>query len=139
MPSSRFLVWDKPLAYPFYDLINRDTAPGPVFDLNVEMQDYNGRVYIATPHIIEMAQSLGMATIDEVAEMRAEIAELKKQINRLPNAQENLKSGIDSLVSEFLSDLRNDKPDVPVPVEEPELDTSFLDEDKREAIGSIGF
>jgi len=137
--SSRFLVWDKPLAYPFYDLINRDTDPGPVFDLNIEMQDYTGRVYLALPTVIEMAQSLGMATIEEADAMRAEIAELKKQINRLPSAQENLKSGIDSLVSEFLADLRNDKSDVPLPVEEPELDYTFLNETKREAVRPIGF
>lgn len=129
--SSRFLVWDRPAAYPFFDLISQDTDPGKVFDLGVDLHDYNGSVYITTKHIIEMGESIGMASIEEVARLNAHIASLESQIGRLPTAQEDLKNGLASLVSKFHSDLLNDSPSVPVPVEEPESDDSFLDEAER--------
>lgn len=137
--SSRFLVWPQPLSYPGYDLINRDTSPGDVFDLGIEMSDYSGGVYLAVPHVIEMAQHIGMATVEEADAMRQEIADLKAQINRLPKAEENLKDGIDSLVSQFLVDLHSDEPDVVVPQPEPEPIVRVLEEAERETVGPLGF
>lgn len=103
--SSRFLLWDRPLAYPKFDLINRDTSPGPVFDLAVELDSYDGSVYIKPEHIIEMARTLGMLTKEEADKIRAENTELRRQINKLPVAQEELKRGLDDLTASFFASL----------------------------------
>lgn len=103
--SSRFLVWPKPLAHPKFDLITRDTNPGPVFDLAVELDSYDGSVYIKVEHIVEMARSVGMLTVDEAAKLRAENKELRRQINKLPKAQEELKDGLDDLTAKFFASL----------------------------------
>jgi hypothetical protein len=105
--SSRFLLWDRPLAYPKFDLIDRDTDPGEVFDLSVELDNYDGSVYLKTRHIIEMARSLGMMTKDEADKLRADNAELRRQINKLPVVQEELKSGLDDLVAKFFARLNS--------------------------------
>lgn len=137
--SSRFLIRDTPVAYPFYDLCLQDSQ-GPVFDLNVEMDQYNGSVYLRTDHVIEMARTLGMATVEEVAAMRETIIELRRQINKLPIAQEELKSGIDDLVGQFYSTINtvtaddvDDIPDVP----EPEPVSPEPPQTERKTIGSI--
>lgn len=103
--SSRFLIWPKPLAYPYFDLITRDTSPGPVFDLAVELDSYDGSVYIKVEHIVEMARSVGMLTVDEAEKLRAENKELRRQINKLPKAQEELKDGLDDLTAKFFASI----------------------------------
>lgn len=129
--SSRFILWDKPIAYPFFDLILRDTDPGPVFDLSVDLNDYNGSVYITAKHIIEMGTSIGMASIEEVARLNAHIESLEAQIGRLPTAQKDLKDGLASLVSKFHSDLLNDTLDIPPSVEEPaEIDPEPIEPER---------
>jgi hypothetical protein len=133
--SSRFILWERPAAYPFFDLILRDTDPGPVFDLSVDLHDYNGSVYITQDHIIEMARSIGMATVGDVAEMNAHITSLETQISKLPTAQEELKNGLASLVSKFHSDLLNDDPVLPVVVPEPEPADPVAPYTERETVG----
>ena len=103
--SSRFLLWDRPLAYPKFDIINRDTNPGPVFDLNIDLEGYDGSVYIKPEHIVEMARTLGMLTKESADKLRAENAELRRQINKLPRVQEELKVGLDDLVAKFFVSL----------------------------------
>ena len=137
--SSRFLIRDKPLAYPFYDLIHQDSQ-GPVFDMNVQMDGYDGSVYIRTDHIIEMARTLGMATVEEVQQMRDTILELRRQINKLPLAQEELKSGIDDLVGQFYATINTvDSDDDPAlfDIQEPESTDSIPETPERKTIGSI--
>ena len=136
--SSRFLVWPKPLSYPFYDLVNRDTDPGPVFDLAVELSDYSGSVYLRVDTVIEMARVLGMATTAEVSVLKAHIDSLESQIGKLPQAQEELKNGLASLVSKFHTDLLADDPVVSVVIQEPEPIDKFLKDAEREAIGPAG-
>lgn len=109
--SSRFLLWEKPHAYPEYDLIHRDTA-GPVFDLAVQLEAYDGSVYIHQDDIIEMARTIGMATAEEVENMQAVIDQLRAQISRLPKAEEALRNGLDSAVTKFYSDLHSESDDV---------------------------
>lgn len=134
---TRFIHLDRPLAYPFFDVILRDTNPGGCFDLSVLLEDYTGSLYVRDEHVIEMARSLGMATRSEVDEYKAEIAELKAKIDRLPAAQEELKNGLANLVGKFHTDLLGDNSELPVGDEESvELDFKS-DEAEREAIGPI--
>lgn len=134
--SSRFLLWDKPHAYPGYDLIHQDTA-GPVFDLAVVMNSYDGSVYLHQDDVIEMARTLGMATTEEVANMQAVIEELRKQVNRLPKAEEALRNGLDAAVNKFYSDLHSDESDVDdgTPVSEPADDPD--NEPESETVGTF--
>lgn len=106
--SSRFLLWDRPLAYPKFDIINRDTDPGPVFDLGVELESYDGSLYIKPEHIVEMGRTLGMLTKTDADKLRAENEELRRQINVLPQAQKELRDGLDNLTDKFFDRL-NDK------------------------------
>lgn len=134
--SSRFLIREKPVAYPYYDLIHQDSQ-GPVFDLNVQMDSYDGSVYLRTDHVIEMGRTLGMATAEEVQDLRNTIDDLRRQINSLPLAQEELKSGIDNLVAKFYATI-NTVPSESVdsdPVAEP--DNPEPPQTERKTIGPI--
>lgn len=134
--SSRFLLWERPEAYPFYDVINR-SSEGPVFDLSVELDSYDGSLYLKAEHVIEMARSLGMATIDEVEKLLAENLTLKEQINRLPEAQEELKSGINGAVHRFYNDLRGYESDLADAISEAERFDRESKASERETIGFI--
>lgn len=103
--SSRFLLWEKPIAYPFFDVITRDTNPGKVFDLNIDLDSYDGSVYLKPEHVVEMARTLGMMTVEEANKLREENAELRRQVNKLPVAQEELKNGLDDLTARFFASL----------------------------------
>lgn len=134
---TRFVHLDRPLAYPFFDIVTRDTNAGGCFDLSVLLEDYTGSLYVRDAHIVEMARSLGMATSSEVAELKAEIERLKAQIDRLPSAQEELKNGLASLVSKFHNDLTGNDPEPSVGNTEPEPVDSTVEEPERETIGSV--
>lgn len=137
--SSRFLIREKPTAYPYYDLIHQDSQ-GPVFDLNVEMNAYDGSVYLRTDHVIEMGRTLGMATKEEVAALRETIAELRRQINTLPFAQEELKSGIDDLVARFYATINtlHSEPSLPISdIQVAESNDPEPPETERKTIGPI--
>lgn len=137
--SSRFLIRDKPTAYPYYDLIHQDTQ-GPVFDLNVQMDSYDGSVYLRVDHVIEMGRTIGMATKEEVESLREVINDLRRQINTLPFAQEELKSGIDDLVARFYATINtlHSEPSLP-PVSDTvaEPDNIEPEEAERKTIGPI--
>jgi hypothetical protein len=131
--SSRFLLWDKCHAGPFYDLIHQDTR-GPVFDLGIHLDSYDGSVYIHQDDIIEMARTLGMATTEEVENMQAVIDNLRAQVNRLPKAEEALRNGLDAAVNRFYSDLHSDESDVDDSPNEPEQADDSSDEFESETI-----
>lgn len=131
---TRFVYLDRPLAYPFFDIVLRDTNPGGCFDLSVLLEDYTGSLYLRQEHVIEMARSLGMATVDEVAAMNARIRELEGRIERLPAAQEELKNGLAQLVSDFHSRLLSDSDSPVVGDLDAESANSFLSEAEREAV-----
>ena len=109
--SSRFLLWDNPRSYPNYDLVHRDTN-GPVFDLGVVLESYDGSVYIHQDDIIEMARTIGMATAAEVEALHDVIDELRRRLNRLPKAEEELRNGLDMAVSSFYRNLSTDESDL---------------------------
>lgn len=137
--SSRFLLRDRCTAYPYFDVHNQDPA-GPVFDLGVDMDSYDGTVYLRPEYVIDMARTLGMATVDEVAEMRATIADLSRKINKLPTAQEELKSGLDAVVAGFYASLdSDDSPEQPALFgdSESESDNREPEAPEREADGPL--
>ena len=117
--SGRYLLWDKPPAYPFFDIIHSDTNPGRVFDLSIDLEGYNGSIYIKVQDIVEMARTIGMLTVPEVERLRAENAELRRQINKLPAVQEELKSGLDDLTARFFVNLNTLDPEPTLDFEEP--------------------
>lgn len=98
--SGRFILLDKPAAHPFSDIIT-GTPEGPVFDLSVDLEYYTGVAYVKAEHVVEMARTLGMATIEEVEEMRAHIATLEARENQLPAHVESLINGINDSVINF--------------------------------------
>ena len=134
--SSRFLLRDKPTAYPYYDLCLQDSQ-GPVFDMNVEMDSYSGSVYIRTDHVIEMGRTLGMATKEEAEALRNEIINLRRLVNNVPLAQEELKIGIDDLVARFYATI-NTATSEPVAGDIPSVPADTKPEEtERKTIGSI--
>lgn len=135
---TRFLHLHRPLAYPFFDLVLRDTNDGPCFDLSVLLEDYTGSVYLRDEHVIEMARALGMATTAEVDVLKAHIESLERQISRLPAAQEELKNGLANLVSKFHDDLLNDNTVLSVDSTESEPDNRVVEETERETVGPVG-
>jgi len=134
--SSRFLLWEQPFASPFYDLIHMDNR-GPVFDLGVVLNSYDGSVYIHQDDIIEMGRSLGMATAEEVSELMEEIRHLKEQVNRLPAAEKELRNGLDLAVDSFYRNLHSDESNVVPSPENPEPANDPDNESESEAIGTF--
>lgn len=134
---TRFIHLDRPLAYPFFDVVTRDTNPGGCFDLSVLLEDYTGSLYVRDEHITEMARALGMATVDEVDELKRENAELKARIERLPTAQEELKDGLANLVSQFHTNLLGNSIEPPVGNTEPEPTDPIVAKPERETKRSV--
>ena len=134
--SSRFLIRERCISYPYFDIHNMDSI-GPVFDLGVDMDSYDGTVYLRPEYVIDMARTLGMATVEEVAKLRAQNAKLESQINKLPFAQEDLKIGIDNLVSEFYTRINTVDPEPSVDDKEPAEDNRILEEADGETVGPL--
>jgi hypothetical protein len=110
--SGRFILLDKPAAFPFKDMVT-GTPEGPVFDLSVDFDRYDGVGYIKAEHVIEMAHVLGMSTKEETEEMRARISQLEREADSLPENVERLINGIDECISNW----RNSSS----PVDDPRL------------------
>lgn len=100
--STRFLLVEKPLAFPLYD-IHAKSQEGPLFDLGVDLEYYNGVVYVKAEHIETMGRVLGMATKEDVDTLNARIRELEAEVSTLPNGIEELVNGIDGLVTNYRS------------------------------------
>jgi hypothetical protein len=100
--EGRFKLLEKPLAYPFFDIVNR-TPDGPVFDLGVDVDTFDGVVYITADHVVEMAKLLGMIHGEEVEHLHDKINELEAQKNRLPEGVGELVNGINELVANYHS------------------------------------
>jgi len=100
--SGRFVLLSTPAAFPFKDMVT-GTPEGPVFDLSVDFDGYDGVGYLKAEHVIEMAHVLGMSTKEETLEMRARISELEVANKAVPTNVKRLLDGIDNLVAEFNS------------------------------------
>lgn len=98
---TRFLIFDRPVAAPHFDLINRDTSPGPVFDLGVDLEGYDGSVFVKIDDIKEMARTLGMLSAEDAKLITDENKSLRAQLNNLPEQTEVLKGELDRVISNF--------------------------------------
>lgn len=95
----RFVLHDKPAAYPFTDIVTT-TGEGPVFDLSVDLEFYSGVAYVKAEHVEEMGTTLGMLSKVEADKLRARIAHLEEVQDTLPAHVESLLHGInDSILS----------------------------------------
>lgn len=100
--DGRFILLDKPASFPHTEVITR-TSEGPVFDLSVDLEYFNGVVYVKAEHVIEMANVLGMSTKEETEEMRATISRLEQENKTVPDNVKALLDGIDNVVSNWTS------------------------------------
>lgn len=77
----------------------------PVFDLGVTLDNYSGHVDIPMQVVVEMAQSIGMLTLDQAEELNKDL-EVERARNEAAGRLGNiLASGIGDLVSQFGSGL----------------------------------
>jgi len=97
--DGRFKLLERPAAFPFKNIVT-GTPDGPVFDL-VDVEGYDGVVYITADHVVEMAHILGMKTGEEVEKLHEKIKELEAAKNRLPEGVGELVAGIDELVANY--------------------------------------
>jgi|SRR4030095_1829200 len=100
--ASRFQVVEKPKLHPFYDIVD-NTPDGECFDLGLDLDHYEGIVYIKVAHVMEMARVLGMVSKEEADILRARNRELEANQERLPEKLEGFLNGIDNLVAEYRS------------------------------------
>lgn len=112
---TRFLRLDRPVATPYFDIVTRDTSARDVFDLGVDLEGYDGSIFIKATDIKEMARSLGMLSAEDAKLITDENKSLRAQLNKLPQQTEVLKSELDRVVSNFHAGLisSDDAPDNP--------------------------
>jgi len=99
-PSSRFTLHVVPFGHLAADIVH-GTQDGPVFNLGTELDDRMGFAFLRVSDVEDMARVLGMATKNEVAELKATIARLESQIGILPKEVGKLQDGLDDLVNDF--------------------------------------
>ncbi len=130
--SGRFVLLNKPAAYPFKDIVT-GVPEGPVFDLSVDFDGFDGVGYLKAEHVIEMAHTLGMSTKEETDSLRARINELEVENSLIPNNVEGLINGIGNLVTEWGRGVLASAPnslDIQLP-----LDFQSTDNDDRQGKG----
>jgi hypothetical protein len=81
------------------------TPDGPVFDLGVDLSFFNGPVQIEAYVIVEMAQSIGMLTVEESEKLRADLAFAKAKNEKAALLATELTDGIAVLTDKFYADL----------------------------------
>lgn len=97
---TRFRLRERPIMRDIFgDVIN------PVFDAGVELQDYSGPVQLPVGVVIEMAQSIGMLTIEQAKELRDELTASTIKNEQAAILGTELTSGISLLVDQFYADL----------------------------------
>lgn len=136
--DGRFKLLEKPMAFPFHDVVNK-TPEGPVFDL-VDVEAYDGVVYITADHVVEMARTLGMIPMEEAESLHDKIKELEAQKNRLPEGVGELVSGIDELVATYHRGVVSvatgrELFDIPLPIDDGTKEDGDIVPDARKADG----
>ena len=98
--GSRFVLMEKPLVYPQADMVT-NAPEGPVFDLNVDLDNLYGVAYLKVEHVEEMAHTLGMLTKEDADKLLQRINDLEEENAALPEHVEELVNGIADLVSSY--------------------------------------
>lgn len=96
---SRFINHPKPPLFPHFDINDRDTSEndGGYWDMGVELENYDGPVYIKSHYIQEIARLMGMVDGEKVAELEQEIellrnsADIAKSLEKIPERLEELR------------------------------------------------
>lgn len=104
---------------------------GPVFDLGVDLSFFNGPVQIEAYVIVEMAQSIGMLTVEESERLRADLAFAKAKNEKAALLATELTDGISVLTDKFYADL-----DSVVYDDDPSSETDNLDEPSESDSGN---
>jgi hypothetical protein len=130
--ASRFQVVEKPKLYPHYDIVD-NTPDGECFDLGLDLDNYEGIVYIKVAHVMEMARVLGMISKEEADILRARNQELEANQERLPEKLEGFLNGINDLVAEYRSLDAGDSlaSDVPSDIFDEESSTGSVGTEER--------
>lgn len=139
--NGRFKFMEQMQAYPFKEVVNL-TPDGPVFDIGVDLEDYDGVIYIKAEHIVEMARMIGMATVGEVASLNKTIDKLTKEVEVLPERIGAFTDELSSLVSRFHRNIGLSDADIASAdrIEESKAAVAELkriDEDARKANGQV--
>lgn len=89
---SRFSRHPKPPLYPHMDIHDRDSSEnsGGYWDMGIDLENYDGSVYIKTNYIVDIAREIGMVDGAEVVALKEEIASLKRQIRAIDSVKEAL-------------------------------------------------
>ena len=96
----RFTISENMPCYPGMDIIH-NAPDGPVFTTGVDLENFDGVVYIRVADVVEMAEMLGMASIEEVTELRNKIESLTKEVEVLPTRIGAFTDELSELVSRF--------------------------------------
>jgi len=97
---TRFRLLESPTVRDIFgDVVN------PVFDLGVELLHYTGPVQIPVGHVIEMATSIGMLTVEEVEKLQEKLAVSVAKNESAAILGTELTRGISDLVDKFYGDL----------------------------------
>jgi len=97
---TRFRLLESPTVRDIFgDVVN------PVFDLGVELSFYSGAVQIPVGHVIEMATSIGMLTVEEVEKLQEKLAVSVAKNESAAILGTELTRGISDLVDKFYGDL----------------------------------
>lgn len=102
---SRFLRLERPVAAPYFDITTRDTTVRDVFDLGVDLEGYDGSVFIKVTDIQEMARTIGMLSAEDAKLITDENKRLQAMVDKLPAETEVLKNELDRVVSNFHNSL----------------------------------
>lgn len=93
---TRFRLTDTPIKLDIFG--SPDT---PVFDCGVNFSMYDGPVYLPVAVVIEMAQSIGMQTEEQVSELQVKLADAENKNVKAAQLATELIDGFQSRANEF--------------------------------------
>lgn len=97
---TRFRLLESPTTRDIFgDVVN------PVFDLGVDLSFFSGPVQIPVGHVIEMATSIGMLTLEQASDLKDALAVSTAKNESAAILGTELTSGISALVDKFYDNL----------------------------------
>ena len=100
MTTVRYL--DKPDRYPFYSVTN-GASGDPVLDLDVDLEDHTGAVFLSREHGLSVGSALGMITKEAAKLMADEIKTLQDELAFLKGRENELRDRITDVFSDYLN------------------------------------